>query len=51
MSEPITGMSKSSEFIHSSRPELFWPHGLPLFSRFLNRPASSVGNSDSMSTW
>lgn len=28
----------------------FWPQGLPLFSRFLNSPASSPGNSDSMST-
>ena len=29
----------------------FMPHGLPLFSRFLNRPLSSLGNSVSIMTW
>ena len=33
------------------RLEAFMPHGLPLFSRFLNSPPSSVGNADSISTW
>ena len=53
-SSPHTGTTTPSwrtSLIQSARVEAFWPHGLPLVSRFLNRPASSVGKSDSTSTW
>ena len=46
-----TGTSKSSFLVQSSRLRAFWPHGLPLFSRFLNSAPSSDGNSDSIITW
>jgi hypothetical protein len=46
-----TGTSKSRPSVHARRSLAFWPHGLPLFSRFLNMPPSSDGKFDSISTW
>ena len=45
-----SGTSKGRSLAQSMREELFWPQGLPLFSRFLNSVPSSDGNSDSIST-
>src|ERR1700761_1554751 len=50
-SSPKTGTSKSTSSIQLVRSEAFWPHGLPLVSRFLNSVDSSDGNSDSIITW
>ena len=47
---PNTRTSKSTSSIQALRTEAFMPHGLPLFSTFLNRPPSSAGNSDSIIT-
>lgn len=51
MSPSNTGTSKSRSSVQASRSLAFWPHGLPLFSRFLNMPFSSLGNDDSIITW
>ena len=50
-SSPTTRTGKSTSLIQALRVEAFMPHGLPLLSRFLNSPPSSVGNCDSTSTW
>ena len=50
-SEPTCLMGKSRPVAQSMRVELAMPQGFCLLSRFLNRPPSSLGKADSMSTW
>ena len=47
----VLGDGESCTGDPARRSEEFMPHGLPLFSRFLNRPESSCGKDDSISTW
>ena len=50
-SMPKTRTGNSTSSIQVRRPLVFIPQGLPLVSKFLNRPFNSAGNSDSTRTW